>query len=590
MTIEIILLLAILVIAMVLFSVETVPADVVGLGVMIVLLVLGLLTPEETFAGFGSQAFILIFSLLIMTAALIRTGVVDIAGRLIMRKVGDNPKRLVWVMMAAVATLSAFISNTAATAFFAPIAIGTAKRVNVSPSRLLMPLAFSSILTSSVTVISSSSNIVISGLIVRYGERPLGLFEMAVVGIPVTIVGLAYMILLGNRLIPERGPSQEIEDQGKTLPYSTEVVVLPRSPLIGKAVTDLAEDDEISLRVVKVGGNNGSLMIPATGRAIEEGDVLLVEGQRDELLKIKDTAGIDFKAAPPPVSSEEDTQVKTVEAIILPGSSLIGQNLKRLRFRERFGIQVMGIHRSGRTIDDKLSRTRLRVGDQLLLQAEPEKLSLLGRYRHLRIIGDLDESIPNRPRARWAMLIFGGALVLGSLNLVPLAVAVLIGAFLMLATRTIAPEEAYREIEWKALVLIGSMLALGQAMETTGTAAFIANQITSSIGGFSPLILLSAFFLLTLILTQPMSNQAAAVVVVPIAMQVANQLGLNPRTFAIMIAVAASCSYTTPLEPSCMIVYGPGRYRFMDFVKVGSILTVLIFILAVVLVPLFWPL
>ncbi|HZW03959.1 MAG TPA: SLC13 family permease, partial [Anaerolineaceae bacterium] len=446
-----------------------------------------------------------------------------------------------------------------------------------------------SILSSPVTLISSSSNIVVSGLITRYGMPPLGLFELSLVGILVTVVGVAYMYFIGQRLIPQRPEDTFLEDQGRSLPYSTEIVVLPDSPLIGKPVSELAEDDQLNLRVMKVGGDNGALMIPNTGRPIQAGDVLLVEGQRDELLKIKDVAGVDFKIAEPDGEVDLKPAMTTVEGMILPGSTLIGQSLRRLRFRERYGIQVLGIHRSGRTIDRKISRTLLRVGDQLILKAEPERIALLGRTRNIRIIGGLDDAVPRLPKARWAAAIFLGSLVIGALGLVPLAVAALVGGFLMLATRTISPEEAYREVEWRVVILIGAMLAVGQAMESTGAAALFARQITDTIGQAPVWILLSAFFFLTLLLTQPMSNQAAAVVVVPVAIQAALQLGLNPRTFAVIIAVAASTSYMTPLEPACMIVYGPGRYRFADFLKVGTPLTALVYVIAILTVPLLWP-
>lgn len=591
MTIQIVILLVIIVLAMIAFSVEVFSADVIGLGILVTLILTGLISPEEAFAGFGSEAFILILGLLIMTAALMRTGVVELTGRWIVRKTGDQPRRLLGALMSGVAGLSAFISNTAATAFFVPIAMGITRRLKISPSQLLLPIAFASILSSSVTLISSSSNIVISGLMTRYDLAPIGLFELAVVGIPVAIVGLAYMYFIGSRLIPDRAGNDLLEDEGRELAYSTEIEVLPDSPLIGKAVEELADQDPVSVRVLKIRSEGGVLVQPPPGKTVEAGDVLLVEGQRDELLKVKDAVGIDFEGPPPLVSEDgNEAEIKMVEAILLPGSVLIGRTLKRLRFRERYGIQVLGIHRSGRTINNKLSRTQLRVGDQLLLAAEPERLKLLSRERNLRIIGGLDDAIQNRPRAPWAVAIFVGSLALGSLSIVSLPVAALIGGFFMLVTRTISPEEAYRDVEWKALILIGSMLAIGRAMEATGAAEFLAGQIVGTIGGLPGWVLLSAFFFLTLLLTQPMSNQAAAVVVIPIALGVASQLGLNPRTFAMMIAVAASTSYMTPLEPSCMIVYGPGQYRFGDFLKVGTPLTILIYLLAIALVPVFWPL
>jgi di/tricarboxylate transporter len=229
------------------------------------------------------------------------------------------------------------------------------------------------------------------------------------------------------------------------------------------------------------------------------------------------------------------------------------------------------------------------MGDVLLVQGPPDQIRSLDS-QNVRILGAVEERTHNLSRARTSVLIFAGVLAVGALGWIPFPVAVLIGAVLALASRCITPEEAYREVEWKAIVLIGSMLAVGQAMDQTHAAEYLAGRMIDVLAGTSPLVLLGGFFVLTVLLTQPMSNQAAAIVVLPIAVQAAQQLSLNPRAFAMMVAVAASCSYLTPLEPSCLMVYGPGRYRFGDFLKVGSLLTVVVFLIAIALVPRFWPL
>jgi di/tricarboxylate transporter len=323
---------------------------------------------------------------------------------------------------------------------------------------------------------------------------------------------------------------------------------------------------------------------------LEEGDVLLVEGGREQILKIKATAGIDIKADvkySDPDLEEKDTRL--VEAFLMPRSPLIGRTLKRLRFRERYGLQVLAINRHGETIRNKISQIVLRMGDVLLIQGHRANIAALEGGRLISILGSVEENTPHLHRAPIAIAIFAGALAAGTFNLISFPVAMLVGAVLAFVTRCITPEEAYREVEWKALILIGSMLAVGASMELTGTAEFLSAQIVQLTGQLQPVWLLGAFFVLTVLLTQPMSNQAAAVVVVPVAIQTALQLGLNPRPFAMMIAVAASTSYLTPLEPSCLMVYGPGRYRFIDFFKVGSLLTVFIFLIAILLVPLIWP-
>jgi di/tricarboxylate transporter len=588
---QIALLLCIIGAALVLFSLERLPADVIALGILLTLILADLLPAGEAFAGFGSEAVIMILGLFILTAALVRTGVVDMAGRAIMHRTGDNPRRLLAVLMAASATMSAFMSNTATTAFFVPIAIGLARRTRMNPSRLLMPLAFSSILASSVTLVSSSTNVIISGLITRYGLQPIGMFELTVVGVPVAVLGLAYMFLAGWRMIPDRSDRDEFSEEFRIRPYLTEVLILAHSPLRGKTLAESGLGRDLDLTVLRVVRAKDYYLAPQAGLRLEEGDVLLVQGQRDEILKVKDTVGIaikaDVKLSDPGLQTED---MRLVEVILLHPSPLIGRTLEQVGFRQRYGLQVLGINRRGRVMFRKISQIALRTGDQLLVQGHRANIALLDENDTFRIVGTVDYKRPNLQRAPVTAAIFVGVLVVAAANLVSLPVAVLVGVLVAFVTRCITPEEAYRQVEWKALIVIGCMLALGSAMEHTGTARFLAAQIVGLIGQAHPVWLLTAFFVLTLLLTQPMSNQAAAVVVVPVALQTAFQLDLNPRTFAIMIAVAASCSYLTPLEPACLMVYGPGHYRFMDFLKVGSVLTVLIFILAILIVPVVWPL
>ncbi|MFN2432743.1 MAG: SLC13 family permease [Gemmatimonadota bacterium] len=590
MSADILLLFAIMAVALVLFSFAWVSADVVGLGVVIALVVTGLLTPDQAFAGFGSDTVIMFLGLLILTAALLRTGVVDMAGRSILRGAGNSPTRLVVLVLLAAAFLSAFISNTAATAFFLPIVIGVARRSGMSPSKLLLPLAFASIVTSSVTLVSTSTNIVVSGLMQQYGLAPMAMFELAPAGIPIAVVGLAYILTIGRRLLPNRGEESAEADFGLR-PYLTEVLVLPDSKLVGKTLADSGLGRDLDLTVLRLVRGKSLNLAPSASTALKPGDVLLVEGNREEILKVKDTAGIDIK---PDVKLSDPglqaNELHLVEALVLPGSPLIGRRLKGYRFRERTGLQVLAIHRQDETLYTKLSEVRLRLGDLLLIQGGRGQISEMQANRILQVLGTVQEQRPNLRRARLSILIFVGALAAATFEVLPLPVAVLSGAVLAFLTRCITPEEAYREIEWKALILVGSMLALGAAMDQTGAASFLATEAVDLLGGDAPRELLTAFFVLTVLLTQPMSNQAAAVVVVPVAIQTALQLDLNPRTFAMMVAVAASCSYLTPLEPSCLMVYGPGRYRFMDFFRVGALLTLLIYAVAITLVPLVWPL
>ena len=590
MNAQIFILLVILGTALVLFSFEWVSADVVALGVLMALILSGVLPAGQAFAGFGSDTVMLILGLLILTAALVRTGVVILVGQALLRQAGGSSNRLLTMITIGAAVLSAFMSNTAATAFFLPIVTGLANRLQANLSKLLMPLAFAAILASSLTLVSTSTNIVVSGLMTQFDMPPIHMFELTPVGLPIVVVGLAYMLTFGRRLIPDRTQSEQLTEEFGLRPYLAELLIPAGSPLDGKTLKESGLGRDLDLTVLRLDRGKENLYAPEAETRLREGDVLMVEGGRDEILRVKTTGGAlihpEVKFSDPELQSRD---IVLVEVILPPRSPLIGRTLRRLQFRERYGLQVLAINSHGETVRRKISDVVLRLGDVLLVQGSQANIAAQEGNRVFTVLGSVQEKVPNLKRAPLAIAIFVGALAAATFNLVTLPVAVMAGAVLVFLTGCITPEEAYREVEWKVLILIGSMLALGVAMENTGTAKYLADHIVQLTGDASPIWLLSGFFGLTVLLTQPMSNQAAAAVVVPIAIQTALHLGLNPRTFTIMIAVAASTSYLTPLEPACLMVYGAGHYRFVDFLKVGFLLTILIYIVAIVLVPLFWP-
>lgn len=586
----ILLMLLTVAIALVLFSIETLPVDVIALGLLFFMIVTGLLPIDVAFDGFGSDAVVVILGLLIMTAALTRTGVVESIGRNIIQRTGQHHQRMYIVVMVAAATISSFINNTAATALFLPIVIGLAKSTKTSSSKLLMPLAFAAILSSSVTLVASSTNIVVSGLMTQSGLEPIGMFELTLVGLPILLTGLLYMATIGRKLIPDRGEADEGFDNARTLSYMTELVLLEGSPFANKTLEQARMGQELDLTVVSVIRDKKRYLAPQADLLLLEGDRLLVEGPRDEILKIQDMGGIAIKASISDPTMESG-DIVLVEAILLLRSPLVGRTLRGFQFREKYGMQVLAINRHGETIRRKISQVVLQLGDVLLIQGNRTNIAALEADQSFRLLGTVTKQTKlNKRRAPFAIAAFAITLLLATLKLAPLPVAALGGVLVVFLSRSITPEEAYRQVEWKAIILIGAMLGMGAALESTGTASFLAGEIVKWFGAWDPRWLLSGFFMLTMLLTQPMSNQAAAAVVVPIAMQTAIHLGVNPRTFAIMITVGASCSFLTPLEPSCLLVYGPGRYKFIDFVKVGSILTLIIYLIAILLVPYFWPL
>jgi di/tricarboxylate transporter len=590
MTPDVAVCLVILAVAVAFFAWDRVPADVVALGVMLAIIASGLLPVDKAFAGFGSDTVMMILGLLVMSAGLIQTGVVEIAGRAVFDLSGKNPAIFLPLIMVSVATVSAFMSNTAATAFFVPLVIGYAAKIGESPSKFLLPLAFASILTSSVTLISTSTNLVVSDLLTRYNQQPMGMFEMAPVGIPIAVIGIVYIWAVGVRLLPWRDDQKPEEKIGERK-YQADVLVAEDGPLHGKSLKDSKLTAEAGLSVVKL--IRGTETIRGEKRLdeieLQAGDELLIEGLRADLLKIKDIKGLAFKADVHLAEAERDEEETTiVEGVLLPRSPLIGYSLRGLDFKGRYGLQVLAIHRALR-VPRTISSARLRMGDVLLLQGTPDQVKALERGNLFNIFGGVEQGRLNRSRVPLAAAIFVLAIAAATFKLAAMPVAMLGGAFLMLALRCLSPEEAYRQVEWKVLILIGSLLSLGAAMEASGAGRYLAQQLIAVVGADSRYALLTCFFVLTVALTQPMSNQAAALVVFPIAMQTATQAGVDPRAFGMMVAVAASCSYLTPLEPSCLMVYGPGKYGFFDFFKVGMPLTLLIYAVAIVLVPWVWP-
>ncbi len=588
MTLSMILLIIIILAALVLFSIETLPADVIALGLMMALILTGVIPAQTAFEGFGSDTSMMILGILILTAALVRTGIVQILSRLIFQSVGNNKNQLFWIITGSAGLLSAFISNTATAAFYTPMTIGLSRRLKIDPSKMLMPMAFATILASSVTLVGTSTNVVVSGLLTQYGLPPLGMFELTAVGVPILIVGLVYMYFIGRHLIPVR--DKEVTDPQKDiLSYCSEFKLTEDSPWAGKSLDEIGLSQEYDLYVLRILKETGIPVEPRANTVLEPGDRVLIEGNKTNLITLREENTIEFAGEFDPIS-EMAKNLSLAEVILLPGSPLIGRTLRGVNFRDRYGLQVLGINRKGETIRRRISLTRLQVGDQLLLQGNPETIQGLGKNINFRVVTDELDVMPETRKAPLALAIFGTVILLVSINVISLPVGVMLGALVAFVTRCITPEEAYRQVNWSAWLLIACMLALGRAMEVTGLASVLADELIDLIGLSNPILLLSTFFFLSLTLTQPMSNQAAAVIITPIAMQAALQLGLNPRTFAIMIAVGASNSFITPLEPACLMVYGPGNYRFFDFVKVGSILTILIFIIAVIMVPWIWPL
>jgi di/tricarboxylate transporter len=590
--------LGIVVVALVLFSVETIPIEVTSLAIVCLLALSGILTPSEAFEGFSNDTVIFIFTLLAMTQGLASTGVVQLVGQKLAVFARFGHQYFVMAMMAMVAAFSSIVSNTVTTAAFLPVAIGAANRAKVPKSKVLLPLAYASMLGGTVLLYGTSTNLVMSAMMPRFGLKELGVAELAPVGIPIALAGIALVVLLGPKLLPNRVDG--VGSESYTLrDYLTEAVLTPESPYIGRELGEITEG--LGLRVLGL-VREGVALPGNPHHVLGLDDRLIIEGQRQEILRVKDLRGIEIR--PDLKLSDEQLRPKDsmlVEVSVPPGSPLVGRTLKETLFSERYGLVALAIHRRpaiqrltklqllGRVWGGhSLSTIPLSVGDVLLLRGRSSRVQELADGSTLLVLTDVEYQAPRYGKAALAVTLFAIALLLGTLDVMPLAVAGLLGMLAMIATGCVDARLAFR-VDWRVVLLIGSMMALGVAMEKSGAGYLLGSHFASLGELFGPRGVMVSLMLLTIILSAPMSNQAAALVVLPVAVAAAAGLGLDPRPFAIAVTVAASCSFITPLEPSCVLVYGPGHYRFTDFFRLGTPLTVLVVVVLAAMVPAIWP-
>ncbi len=588
MTFQIFLVLALLATAVVVFAREWLSVDVATLILLSILVLTGILDVKEAFAGFSNEIVVILAAIFVLSDGLMRTGVVDRAGGWIYRFAGGSPTGLVFSVMAVTAFMSAFMNNTTTTAVVLPAALGVCRRSSIAPSKVLIPIAFASMLGGTCTLVGTSTNVAASAYLRSTHLEPFGLFEFLPMGLAACLVGMLWMAFVGRRFLPSHAEGSLTEEYS-VRQYLSELVVIEGSALAGRALRDVPFAElETTVLAVERGAQKFS---PDPDTQLREGDLLIVTASREGLLKVKDTSGLEIKPDLKPDDIDLTSEsMKVVEAVLMPQSSVVGRSIKELDFRRRFGVTVIALYRRGHALAEKLGTLPLRIGDVLLLQGRSQRFAEIAEHPDLWMLQETEHR-PARFRSGLAVIgLFVSALVLSGIGLVPLPIAFLLAAVGVLLLRIVTPEEAYGFIDWRLIILIAGMTAFGTAMTKTGAASYVAGLIIHFTQPLGIGVMLAAFTVLTVLLTQPMSNAAAALVILPIALQTATQVGANPRTFAVMVTLAASLSFLTPFEPSCLLVYGPGKYRFRDFLLAGLPLTVLMVGLLLWLVPKFWPL
>lgn len=597
MSIDNIIVLSILAGAIILFISEKLRVDVVAMIVLIALALTGLVSIEEAFSGFASPAVITVWAVFIVSGGLTRSGVADSIARLVIRLAGTSTARLTVIIMLGVGVMSAFMNNIGAVAILLPAVISVARVTNTPPSKLLIPLAWASLMGGNMTMIGTPPNILASGILESYGGlEPFQFFDFLPMGIAILATGIIYMLFVGRRLLPERTLGAELSQSYQIQEYLTEVRVMEGSPLVGKTVKEADLDNHYGLNVVHIHlcCQDNETASPTSDHWLEVGDELHIEArpnailEAEEVLKLKPVPDREIQSWKPEPSR---IAFELAEVVLAPNSALRGKTFSEIDFRSRFGLSVLALRHQNRTLFSRLGDVPLNFGDSLLIQGPVENINRLRSNRNFLILDMPKQEMRRLKKAPIAIMILLGVLLVVSTSLLHVSIAMLIGALLMVLSGTLTMDEAYQSIEWKSVFLIAGMLPLGLAMENTGTAQLLAEQIINLIGGWGAVAVMMGIFVMTGLLTEVMSNAAATVLAVPIAIDAALSLGADPHTFVMAIVIAASTSFLMPIGHQVnVLVYGPGGYQFFDYTKVGVGLNLLLLILTALLLPIIWPL
>jgi len=589
------------------------------------LLVVGVLEPAEALAGFADPLVLIIAGLFVVGGGLLRTGVAAALAAVLGRATGTHPARVTGVIMVVVAGLSAFMSSTGTVAILLPAVVSLAKRARTTTAKLLIPLAFASLLGGMLTLIGTPPNLVVSQQLQSAGYEPFSFFSFTPIGLVMLALGVGYMVLVGRRLLPDRKPAAAAlasggaggeGDAGGVDVSVTELAAIyglpgqlfqvrigPDSPLAGQTVEEAGIRARYELTVVEllrrpVGASRSrplGQIEPETTLRIE--DELLVQGDPADLRSFCDEQAVLALAAPEAgttVAALDD--VGLAEVLLPPRSRLLGKSLRQLAFRDRYDVNVLALLRMGQPVDGDVADIPLRFGDTLLVQGDWRRIQTLRRQQRNFVVlgeppGEQRTSGELTARSYVAIAIMVAMLVVMTLGLVPTVVAVLTAAVAMLLTRCLTMEDAYGSMSWQALVLIAAMLPMATALEKTGGMDLMVEALIGSLGQLGPLVLMAALFAFTSLASQFISNTATTVLVAPVALQTALLMDVSPRTFLIVVAIAASTAFSSPVaSPVNTMVLSPGGYRFIDYTRAGIGLQLLIGIATVALAPLFFPL
>jgi len=583
--------------------------DVVGVLVMVTLIVTGLVSPQQGISGFANEAMITVAAMFVLSAGLARTGVIDVIGRWMARRAGKSEIRLLVVLIAVIIPVSAFINNTPVVIIMLPVILGIARDIDATPSKLLMPASFASQMGGTLTLIGTSTNLLVAGLVLELGLDRIGIFDITPPALVLMAVGVAYLLTLGRWLTPEREGSRDLLASEELREYLTALEVVPDGTLPGRTLGDVRFEQTYGLQVTGLERADGErIRVPGPETALQPGDVLLARGPVPDIAGVEATGDLRVSGArssgalrPGDEETDEegpetaegtggDEKVRLAELIVTPRSHHAGRTLQDIRFRGRYGASVLALQRHGELSNEALGELPLAPGDILLVQGPARSLRTIHERGDFALLGAVDVPAKRLGKRILAVAIMVAVVLLAFLEVTTILVSALMGVAAMFITGCLTPEEAYEEVDWMVLVLLGSIIPLGIAMQQTGTAELLATGLLAVTAPLGLLGTLAAFYLLASVLTELISNNASAVVLTPLAVATGLALDVSPLPFVIAVMLAASNSFMTPVGyQTNTFIYGPGGYRFSDFMRVGAPLNLLLLVTATLVIPLFFP-
>lgn len=601
---EIFFILGLLVFAIASFLVERYPTDQIALTIFAILLAMSFLPFEhklpkvnDLLTVFSNPAPLTIAAMFILSAALERTGAIKNLASYLDRLATLGYRQFLLVMILGVAAASAFINNTPIVMVFMPVVLSLSRKMSVPASKLLIPLSYASIFGGTCTLVGTSTNILASSILEKANEPPIGMFELASVGLPLLFIGTLYLTFFADKVLPVRETLTSILSEEERKEFITEAFVRLGSPLAGKTVKESPLHKQHGVRVLEIIRDEIEIRVDPKTTILQEGDRLVLACRPSGFAHTRSIDGIDLRVTREigleTISAHEGS---IVEGVIGPSSTIIGKTVREVAFRQRFRVILMAIHRRGVNLRKKIGQVRFQAGDLLLMMGTEPAVNQLRKSEDLFLLDHPHTPAKSQRRKMpWVLLTVVGVIVAASLNLLPIVAAALIGAAVIFLTGTIKPKDGYASIEWSILFLIYGMLALGRAMETSGTAALLARGLTkvAELGIFAeswkPYILLALIYLATMIMTETLSNNATVVLMTPLALSLGAQLGLDPRAFVIATCIAASASFSTPIGyQTNTYIYGVAGYRFSDFTRAGLPLNLIYFSVSIFLIPRIW--